>query len=157
MGTGLLNVEQFKARTIMPPADVDYLETKFPGFLQTEIDELTSYMESRLHKRYATPFSRVSPPYTAVRWLVSLVTERAYDKRGRNPTSEQDARAIDGPADRARDELKEAADSVDGLFDLPLREDLPGSSGLTQGGTLAYSEASPYDSLDRQREAVRGD
>lgn len=156
MGTGLLLVAGFQARTIMPVSDVTYLETAFPGWLQTRLDEETSYIEARLRKRYITPLDRGNPPYIALRWLTDIVTQDAFSKRGRNPTSEQDQVAIDGPADRARAELLEAANSEVGLFDLPTIETLPGASGIAQGGPRSYSEQSPYAWTDRQLDAVRG-
>jgi len=53
-------------------------------------------------------------------------------------------------------ELKEAADSKDGLFDLPLRADTT-ATGVSKGGPRGYSEASPYTNLDRQRARRRNE
>lgn len=148
---GLLLVADFRARTIMPAADVDYLEQAFPGWLQRRLDEETAYMEARLRKRYVVPLDRTSPPFIALRWLTDIVTQAAFHLRGHNATSEQDDKAINEPADRARAELKEAADSKDGLFDLPTR-DAAGGSGVVSGGPLSYSETSPYLGFDLQRQ-----
>jgi len=144
---GYMLVADFKARTIMPQDDVVRLEAAEPGFLQACLDDWSEEIDARLRKRYAVPFT--TPPRTVLRWLVKLVTRDAFSKRGHNPTSSQDAEAIEAAAARAEAELKEAADSQQGLFDLPL---LPatGSSAVSAGGPLAYSEQSPYRWTDLQ-------
>jgi guanyl-specific ribonuclease Sa len=85
-------------------------------------------------------------------WLATLVTPLVYRKRGIDPTDEQIV-AADAAAQTARDEIKEAADSETGLFELPLRADTS-ASGVDRGGPFGYAEASPYTWLDVQREAV---
>jgi len=150
-----LDVAAFKLRTVMPSADVDALETSEPGWLLTLLTDLSGYIDSRLSKRYATSFAS-PPPVAILRWLNALATPEAYKKRGWNPSSAQDADILEA-ARRAEAELKEAADSKEGLFDLPLRQDTTGTSGITLGGPLGYSEASPYAWMDVQAEAVNGD
>lgn len=159
--TALLDVSMFKARTLMTSGDVDELESVEPGWLAARLTINTSKIHARLAKRYETPFALPSgspriaqAPEIVLGWLVDLTTEEAYEKRGYNPSSEQDAR-IAARAAEARAELKEAADSESGLFDLPLRQDATGTSGVTLGGPFGYSEASPYAWTDAQRDAVR--
>jgi hypothetical protein len=94
-------------------------------------------------------------PEIVLSWLVRISTLDAYLRRGFDPSSRQDAEIVKA-AEAARAEVKEAADAQDGLWDLPLRQDAPGTSGITAGGPLGYAEASPYDWTDRQIEAVRG-
>lgn len=150
--TPWLNITGFKARSVMPPEDVDRLEAQYQGFLTTALADHQERIESRLRKRYAIPFAD-PVPLTAVRWLVSIVTALAYDRRGWNPSSQENER-IGKAADTAEAEIKEAADSDAGLFDLPLRRDLPQSSGVSAGGPFGYSEASPYAWTDVQRDEV---
>ena len=52
--------------------------------------------------------------------------------------------------DTAKDEIKEAADSVDGLFDLPLIMAGAATSAITSGGPMGSSSASPYRWTDDQ-------
>lgn len=90
-------------------------------------------------------------PEVVLGWLTTLVTFKLYRKRGVNP---QDP-LIDilvKDVERVRAELQEAADSKDGLFDLPVSED--SDSAVTTGGPLSFSDASPYAWQDRQ--ASRG-
>ena len=74
-------------------------------------------------------------------WITTLVTDDCYRARGRDT---QDPTMVDLRADveRTLADIKEAADSKDGLFDLPVSEDL--DSAVTTGGPLGYSETSPY-------------
>jgi phage gp36-like protein len=124
-------------------------------FVEAELNDWTAYVEARLRKRYAIPF--VAPiPSCVKKWLCDIVTKRAYDKLGRNPTSAQDSKAIDEPYDQAIAEIKEAADSNTGLFDLPLRDDAAGS-GVSAGGPLGYTETSAYAWTDIEAEAGRAE
>lgn len=153
MSTPWINVAGFKLRSAMPAEDVDRLEAQYPGFLAAQLADEQAYIEDRLRKRYAVPF--VAPyPTILVRWLVRLVTATAYERRGWNPSGMENER-IGKAADDARAELKEAADSNEGLFDLPLRADAVGT-GISQGGPYGYAEASPYVWTDRQRSAAEG-
>ncbi len=147
-----LTVSEFRARTIMPSEDVDMLEAVRQGYLSAQLADWSDEIDARLRKRYAVPFT-VPAPRTVVRWLVKLATRDAYDARGNNPSAVSDAEAIYKAAERAEADLKEAADSKDGLFDLPLRADLT-ASGVTKGGPLFYSETSPYVWMTNQRDAA---
>ena len=151
--TAYLAVASFRVRTVMPGEDVDALEVAYPGFLDAKLVEWSSWLNGRLGKRYGVPFT-APVPEIVLSWLTRLVTLDAYLRRGFDPSSKQDAEIVKA-AENARAEVKEAADSKDGLWDLPLREDAPGQSGIARGGPLGYSEASPYTWTDRQSEAVR--
>lgn len=144
-----LSISEFRKRTILSSADVDELETIAPDFLTTTLADWSSEIDSRLRKRYASPFAS-PPPAIILRWLTKLVTRDAYAKRGFNPGSAQDADAISAAAESALAEMKEAADAKDGLFDLPIKQDTADSSGVTKGAPLSYSETSPYRSFDLQ-------
>lgn len=138
----------------MPAADVDEVEFQFPGFIASRILIASSRIDARLRKRYAVPF--VAPVAEIVlEWLTAIVTAEVYRKRGWNPGDAQSAQ-IEADRDRAFDDLKEAADGHEGLFDIPLREDTT-AEGISKGGPLFYSEASPYKWMDEQREAARTD
>lgn len=148
-----LSVAEWKSRTIMPGGDVDALEAQEPGFLSNALGDWTDEIEDRLRKRYAVPF--VAPyPRAVLRWLTVLVTRDAYSKRGFNPSSEQDTASIITPAERAEASIKEAADSKDGLYDLPLRADALDASGIVKGEPMGDAQASPYSWVDAQAEAL---
>ncbi len=143
-----LTVAEFKLLTDMPGEFVDYLQSKAPGWLDEQLSYYTSQINARLAKRYATPFG--TPVPDAVRgWLARIVTPRAYRRRGVDPNDEQYA-DVRGDAERADKEIEEAANAVDGLYDLPLRQDTT-ASGISKGGTRSYSEQSPYVFQDGQR------
>lgn len=163
-----LDVDEFKARTIAPSSlvDGDFLDptgafddpdkiaarASWRTFVESQLRIETSRINARTRKRYAAPFA---DPVSEIvlGWLTSLVTPKLYERRGWDPSDAQ-AQSILADADTARAEMKEAADSVDGLFDLPLRQD-SGTTGVAKGGPLVYSEASPYEWIDVQRAAVR--
>lgn len=149
-----LDLTGFRAETTMPGVEVDRLEARDAGWIAKRLARWSAYLNDRLKKRYAVPFDTSSPPATVIRWLVDLTTFDAYRKLGFSPTSEQDKAAIIDPMQAALEELKEAADSKDGLFELPLRNDAQDVSGVARGGPLGYSEASPYTWTDLQADAA---
>lgn len=100
---------------------------------------------------YATDhsFSASTPvPEIALGWLVAFVDIAVWDRRGRNAQDPTCASALERYTE-AKDELKEAADSKEGLFELPTN-DQAGDTPVIRAGPLAYSETSPYVSADMQ-------
>jgi phage gp36-like protein len=151
--TAYLDRSAFKARSIMPATDVDDLESIAAGWVDMQLEQVSRWIDSRLRKRYDAPFDVATCPEIVKSWLTRLVTLRAYLRRGVDATDAQ-FEMIKADAEAAAVEIKEAADSADGLFDLPLK-DSSKATGVSQGGPFVYSEASPYDFIDVQREAVR--
>jgi hypothetical protein len=93
-------------------------------------------------------------PEIILDWITILVTVDAYAKRGVNPSDPQIEQLREDYA-RVLDEIKEAADSKDGLLDIPVNEDA--DSAVTTGGPLGYSETSPYVWADQERAAAAGE
>jgi hypothetical protein len=122
------------------------------SFVDATLVEVTDDIHSRLRKRYAVPFAS-SVPTVILRWFRDLVIPRLYEARGWDASDGQ-AQSILDREERANDQIKEAADSKDGLYDLPLNAGTA-TSGISQGGPLAYAEASPYTWPDLQRDAAR--
>lgn len=136
-----LDLATFKLLSIMPASYADEIEALEAGWIETQLNYWSRWIDSRLRKRYAVPFEApVSEVVTG--WLTRIVTLKCYQKRGVDPTDAQFADVKDD-AEHAQQEIKEAAESRDGLFDLPLRADDP-SSAITKGAPLGYSEVSPY-------------
>lgn len=132
----------------MPAADIDAVETMYPGTFVGLASAVSRLFDSRLAKRYAAPFAASVPE--AVKLNVAfVVVAHLWKKRGFNPGSAQDE-LIEKDRLEALAWLKEAADSKEGLVELPLREDLPSGDGVERGGPLGYSETSPYKWTDRQ-------
>ena len=146
-----LTWQEFRSRTSMPTADVDIVMAQDPTFLPEKLEDVTDEINTMMRKRYSVPFSL---PYPRIlqRWLCAIVTPEVYEKRGWNP-SDQQSQIILQRAEDARKQMKEAADSETGLYELPLRADT-GASGVTRGGPFGYSEASPYVCMDVQRNAA---
>jgi hypothetical protein len=150
-----LSLVEFKARSIMPPSDVDALETEAPGFVDEQIASASADVDSALSKRYATPIQGAVPRLVQL-WVTRLVTLECYLRRGFNPSAEQDA-LVATAAERTRAELQQAADGNNALRELPLRADAAEASGVVKGGPFGYSEASPWVGFDLQRAAARAE
>ncbi len=148
-----LTKDQFKLLTTMPSAYVDELETRAPGFIDARLELHSGLIAARLAKRYGAFGVGDAAPLVVKLWLVAMVTVDCWQKRGVSPTDEQ-YQEYKEAALKADADIKEAADSVTGLFDLPL---LPtnDTSAVTRGGPLTYSEQSPYVWADQQMAAGR--
>lgn len=152
-----LDRQAFKARTVAPVHLVDGLhldETNrapWVTFVESRLVIETSRINAQLRKRYAVPFAEPVPEIV-LGWLAALVTPKIYERRGWDPSDAQ-AQSILADAELARTELQQAADAADGLFDLPLLQTST-ATGISRGGPLGYSEASPYTWIDRQRDEV---
>jgi len=120
-------------------------------FVESRLVIRTSEINARLKKRYAVPFEE--PSQVVCGWLAALVLPDLYEARGWDD-SDAFAQSIAAGATLAREQMKEAADSEVGLFDLPLRQDEDAASGISKGGPLGYAEASPYTWMDEQVAAV---
>lgn len=149
---GYCSIQELKLLGTMPAADIDALESAYPGMVQATIDAVSGQFDSRLAKRYAAPFA--SPyPQALVFNVVRLVAYRLWMKRGFNPNGIMD-QALAKDAEQAEAWLKEAADSKDGLVELPSRQTALGTSAVSAGGPLGYSEHSPYTWTTLQREGA---
>jgi hypothetical protein len=151
-----LTVESFTALAICPSEYIDYIEVQQAGWVDGQLTWWSGYIDSRLAKRYATPFAENDPPIVVQGWLARLVTPNIYLKRGVDVTDGQ-IQAVRDEADAAKSEIAEAANSKDGLYELPLRQSDPSGQGITRGGPLAYTETSPYVWQDQQESIGRGE
>jgi hypothetical protein len=140
-----LTIAELKLRTVMPPEFLDALEGLQPGWIDAQLEQMSRWIDSRLMKRYAVPFI-VPYPEVVLGWLARLVAYEAWQRRGWDPQDPQ-AVQIQRSAEQARDDVKEAADAVQGLYDLPTIE---GKSTITKPRTFGYTEQSPYVWLDAQ-------
>lgn len=140
MSTPYLTVAEFKDLSTMPAERVDELEAIAPAFLAAKLAAKSRWIDSRLAKRYAVPFSAPYPE--AVQdWLARIVTPLAHVRLGVPATDEQVVTVLEA-ATTAEAEVLEAAEAEKGLFDLPLRADAT-SSGISKGAPYVYSERSP--------------
>lgn len=146
--TAYLTVKGFADLSVAPASLIDQVEAQHQGWTEGQLSAISAWLDSRLAKRYVAPFS-LPAPIAVQFWLARLMTASLYLKRGIDPTDAQTGQILED-AKTARDEIKEAADSKEGLFELPLRADLSGSQGITKGAPLGYSEQSPYTWTDVQ-------
>lgn len=157
-----LDFAAFRGLTVVPSSYVDTVEKEHPGWIEIQLEHWARWIDTRLRKRYATPFAafdalpaeEATPP-TVQTWLSQLVTWRLLLKRGIDPNDLQ-TDTIKEDHDAAKLEVLEAANSDEGWFDLPRRTDENGSA-ITQGAPRSYSEQSPYVWTDLQVEAGRNE
>jgi hypothetical protein len=84
-------------------------------------------------------------PEAVLGWLTDLVSVDVMKKRGANSNDPAMGELI-AAANTALAECEQAANSKEGLFDLPV--DDSGGSDIRTGGPLFYTETSPYVSAD---------
>lgn len=149
----LTTLDEFKARSTMPPEYVDEIEERSPGFVMAAIESVSSLdINARLRKRYEVPFA-LPYPEAVKTWCARIVTMQCWKRRGYDPTDQSMQDAVKD-RDEAKAEIKEAADSNEGLFDLPLRNDTT-ATGISKGAPFGYSEQSPYVWADAQVDTAR--
>jgi hypothetical protein len=150
-----LTLATYRDLSLAPPALINRCETDHPGWVLGQLEFWSAWLDSRLKKRYAAPFA--APPNTppvVLGWLVRILDAELYLKIGINPRDEQAATVVQERAADAKAEVKEAADSKEGLFELPLRADTPAATDITRAGPLGYTEQSPYSWTIVQRDAA---
>jgi len=140
-----LNLEEYKSYSVLPEVDIDDVEAIQPGWIGRKLQATSRAIDARLRKRYSVPF-RLPYPDTVRDWTARLVDPLVLKKRGIDATDEQFL-SIDADAAAARDEIREAADGAEGLFDLPAL-DTADASAISKGAPLGYSETSPYVWMD---------
>lgn len=150
-----LTLATYKNLTLAPPSYVDDAETRHPGWVLAQLEFWSAWIDSRLKKRYAAPFA-ASPntPPVILGWLTRILDAELYLKIGINPRDEQAATVVQERAAESKAEVKEAADSKDGLFELPLRADQPAATDISRAAPLGYTEQSPYTWTSVQRDAA---
>jgi len=146
--------EYLKLVGALPARDIDELDVVFPGTVDGISEAESRKADARLAKRYATPFQEPYPE--ALRSAVAYcVVYRLYQKRGPNPGSALEE-AVLRDYNEAKDWFKEAANSKDGLIELPPREDGDDDKGVVQGGPLCVNDLTPYDAMQAQAEGAYG-
>lgn len=115
------------------------------------LNERSSKIRARLVKRYAVDFTDPGPtPDVVLSWLRDLVDHDVQEYVGGTPEGREDE-WIAKRAEKADAEIKEAADSETGLFELPLRNTDPtGSSAINKGGPFVASNNTIYGFFDGQ-------
>lgn len=141
----------FALRTLLPQVVLDDIESSTPGWLAAQITLMSEHIDSRLRKRYQAPFDAPYPS-TVVNWVIAIISYRAYLKRGVSSVDEQFSE-YKAQHDLALEELKEAANSEEGLFELPLLA--TSASAVSKGYPRSYTEQSPYVGFDKQAETGR--
>lgn len=138
--------------SVLPAEYAAEVEARYEGWLAAQAAYWSAVIDSRLAKRYDTPFT-APYPVAVTGWLARLLDVRVLLKRGVDATDAQFA-TVAASGEAVLVELKEAADAVNGLFDLPLRSDTT-ASGVVRPRVQSYSEQSPYTGARVQRDVAR--
>lgn len=143
-------LQQIRRLGVMRPSDVDRIEQQETGITMERAEAVTSALNSRLSKRYRTPFNVVTPPLCLVKYVaVKTSYELLFDVRGVNPDSDQSAKAEEALA-RQEEWLTRAVDGEHGDAELRAAEGNLGDPAVNAGGPLGRSDASPYAWMDSQ-------
>jgi len=142
-----LDLATYKTFSVLPAVDIDDVETIQAGWVDRKLQAISNAVDARLRKRYTVPFESPYPDQVCD-WVARLMDPLLLKKRGVDATDEQFVSIADD-AKAAQEEIKEAADANEGLFDLPLA-DTADASAIAKGAPLGYSEASPYVGMDVQ-------
>lgn len=148
-----LTTNEYKGFSLVPDTVIDQLLQTKPDWLNNQLILCSGEIDSRLAKRYITPF--VNVPNQVKIWLTKLVDLRVYLSFGTDPADRQ-MELIYEQEKTAKEEIKEAADCVTGLYDLPLIQD-QSSSGIQKPKVLFTSNASPYSFIHQQARKARND
>jgi hypothetical protein len=136
----------------MPPNLVDTVESKFPGIVAGKIAAVSGIFNTKLAKRYAAAFTMPYPDALKMQ-VACVVAFRLWIVLGYNPEGALDQH-LKALHDAALAWLDSAANGETGLIELPGSED-PMASAVDKGGTLAYTETSPYVWADVQSDRGR--
>lgn len=144
-----LALATYKQRTTIDASVVQLCENKGKD-VSWWLESASAQINTRLTKRYAVDFTSPGPvPDQIIFWLIRLVNIDVWECAGGLPEGRED-----GWADAARkqvyEELKEAADAENGLYELPLRNtDTLGSSAVNKGASFVHEDATVHHAFAR--------
>ena len=125
-------------------------------------NEAADDVDNALRRRYSVPFAIINGavditkvPRTVKKWVRLLLDVKLLDARREAGVSGPDDSSIAGYKDTVDAEMAKAADANESPHpELPLRSDLPSSSGIEKGGPLVveYLQGSDvWDALAARR------
>jgi hypothetical protein len=163
-----LTFEDYQSRSQYEPSETTEFYAR-PGrtgtFAKWEKSLRSRKINDKLRRRYAVEFGVAPPatepdpalvPDTVKDWLTAYLDARLMRAR-RDPGAEVDAGDADTTleAREATTEIENAADANTPAHpELPLRSDLPSSSGVTLGGPIVIDYLTPagyWDAVARRR------
>ena len=145
-----LTLELYRDLTVLDEVRIDALYQRRPTFFARNFEMVSRQLEDRLRHKYNVPFPENHS--TIQGWIVALVDPVAAIKVGLTPTDELFGMVRERAA-TAETQITDASNPQSANWNLPLKgsED---ASAISKGGPFGYAEASPYDCIDVQWEAV---
>jgi hypothetical protein len=132
-----LTLAEYRSITTIDGSIVDLCSAKGKD-VQRWLDLSSAHIRSRLVKRYAIDWSEVAnqpTPDKIIQWLILLVDIPVCKCAGAIPEGRVDD-WVREDEQKVEAEIKEAADSEGGLFELPLRE--TGPSAVSKGAPIVH-------------------
>lgn len=154
---GYFDVNYFRMMGSVPGAVLNQFEDENPGRLLAMIEAISRLMDSHLFKRYATPFAEPVPEVVKFHGT-QILSHQLRIIIGFDPGSRQDEQIVDA-RNAAFAWLEQAANSRDGLVELPVREPDPGKpdvSGVARRKARGFSYASAKGWHRAMKERGRG-
>jgi len=149
-----LDLTEFKLVSVVPASFIDEVELRTPGWVDRRLLMASSFIDARLCKRYDAPF-KLPYPLAVVEWCQRIVSVDVWLRRGVSAT-DQEFQEYKLQAVQAFADIREAADSAEGLFELPLRADTD-DGAVARGFPRVHSEYSPYVWADEQAQLGRSE
>lgn len=135
-------------------SEMGYAAGTYARFTKWEL-EAADDVDNALRRRYSVPFAVLSPgaspditkvPNTIKKWVRLLLDVKLLDARRNAGVSGPDDSAIAGYKAEVNAEMAKAADANEAaLPELPLRSDLPSSSGVDKGGPFIKTNLTPFN------------
>jgi hypothetical protein len=143
-----LTIAAYKTITTIDASVVDLCAAKGKD-VGRWLELKSGHIRARLVKRYAVDFNDPGPPPDKIiEWLVLLVDILVWACAGGLPEGREDGWAKEAEK-TTLDEIKEAADSETGLFELPLRDTDPlGTSAINKGPPFVVAYNTGFDYFD---------
>jgi len=115
--------------------------------------------ENILRRRYDVPFAKINGavditkvPRVVKKWIWMILDTRLLDARREAGATSPDDSRIAAFEENAKSEMAKAADANEPAYpELPLRSDLPSSSGVSKGGPMVAANNTIYGFFDDQQ------
>lgn len=147
-----LSLDVYRDLSVLDSDRIDELHARRPTFFDRNFWSVSRQIEDRLRHKYAVPFPLDHATIQA--WITAIVDLPASARIGVAPTDDLFATVM-ARATAVEAQLVTASDLQSATVNLPLK-DATDPSAISKGAPFGYAEASPYDCLDVQYEAVHG-
>lgn len=122
--TAYVSEADFRKSTRLAVAVVNSIDTERPDFIDVALSERSAELNARLRKRYNVPLTMAEVPTMVRRWVIVLVSYDVLTASGFPANGSEEP--IVAEYQLALEQIKETADTENGLYELPLYADETG-------------------------------